>query len=183
MKSLTVVLLTVLSMPRSASTAVDGDRHCRGSIMPTELVAAADALGLVPLDSFYCELPGYVGPPFLWGIDADKATEMSAVFWCGRLVDSDNSKWGYRLLFVTRDRPFGWLQVVDSITWSIPRGLSVLRDTSLDLRAFEYVGQNERHPPDTTITARVAIRNYYDAIAEIFVKFNGEWLVKFEGDW
>lgn len=140
-------------------------------IMPKELVTIAGEKACTSLSDFY-DRPGPIDPPFAYGyLPGDKGN--SAVFWCKNPSVGDKP---YRLVIVAKDSShknscpdhFNW--------WNPPKGLSIVSNTTLDLRDFRYLDNPKLAGPSQTHTKGNLIVSSYDGVSEYFYCHDGRWL-------
>jgi len=139
-------------------------------VMPRDLVDFAHKSGCSPLDNFF-DRPGMVDPPFVYGW-AEGEREDSAAFWC-RKQDSRP----YKLMFKVRD-PKLLSGCPAEIEWSNPpAGLSVEVRPTLSLSTFRDAADPKPPKAKGQISNARVIVNYYDGLTDVFLCYQGRWLV------
>ena len=155
-------------------------------IILTSAALQASAAGNFPLDLYAvahahdCEeipefmgRPGRVDPPYAYGYLKGKK-EGSAVFWCRSKTDSNLFK---LVIYVNnRDSKFKCKDEVE--TRNYPGGISLLKDQSISLAEFTYLGEKKKGP-NIVGNKDNFIMSYYDGVESIFYCYDGKWLSLF----
>jgi hypothetical protein len=162
------------------------NEQLKSVILPPELQTLALQSGLTEISDFF-ELqqmfPDEAKPAYLWGYDEELPPKQSAVFWTQDPADSLRDRRDFYILIAFRESQDSSLEVIDSIKWVQPGGLSWFLDSSVALGDFVYLENVEKHGPSGEKIRHKAILSSGEGFQTIFYKHNDDWLILDKYDW
>lgn len=142
--------------------------------MPEELVNFARKNSCKQISDFFVNKPGMLNPPYTYGY-SEGSEEDGAVLWC----KGKDDKKTYLLTYLKENSNGSLTRCDKKISWSdSPRGLSVVKNSKLDLSLFFYLKDPMKNGPKNIETTHPVILSAYDGVETYFYCHEGEWLVR-----